>query len=267
MAGWADMGIRTDVTRGDGLPYRPCLILRSERTPFPLYRSWVELHAMPRNRGTRKTIRAPKSGRPGSAGALSNSEWERAWTAHHEAGHAVAAYRLRPGAPAEGASIVPSGNVLGKFVAESGFDSALRRDVGTGQLRYEAEVIDAYIIELLAGRYAEMRAGCPVRLSKLGASGDDEQVAEYFRHSKTSLAELRKRAARFVAREWKAISAVARELLDRDRLVAEEIEAIIDWHQSPGDMQKALALVRLAKGIPLGPNVTVLAAGRATSSK
>lgn len=169
---------------------------------------------------------------------------ERSWTAHHEAAHAVASYRLRPNAERPSTSIIPNEDTLGRHVSENEFDSGLRRDAQTGELYVDHREIEGVIIELLAGYFGGVRAGCPIPREKLGARSDDERAADLLKRVGGKRATFRKRAARFVQHEWKAISAVARELLKRETLDDMELELIVDLLGRPAETRAALERYR-----------------------
>jgi hypothetical protein len=67
----------------------------------------------------------------------------------------------------------------------------------------------------------------------------------------STLANLRRRAARFVQRHWKAISAVARELLERETLQVEEVEAIVDSLGRPAETKRQLGILRAQQAVTL----------------
>jgi hypothetical protein len=169
---------------------------------------------------------------------------ERWQTACHEAAHAVARYLIRPHADGDEVTIIPTENTLGHHRAEPWFDSALRVDSSSGKVSYDREEIDRCIVQSLVGRYADRRAGCSIRLSRIGAMGDDERITECMTFAGSALANLRRRSARFVRRHWKAISAVARELLDRETLQADEVEGIVDLLGRPAETRRHLEILR-----------------------
>ena len=77
----------------------------------------------------------------------------------------------------------------------------------------DARAVEAVIVELLAGRLGAARAGCPAALAESMACGDEEKVADLLQFTPRTRTALRRKALRFVEREWKAIAAVAQELL------------------------------------------------------
>jgi len=151
---------------------------------------------------------------------------ELSWVAHHEAAHAVVGLRLRPGS-GSGATIVPSGDTLGRASTEDVLFSG-RRDQRTGMLVPDARAVEAVIVELLAGRLGAARAGCPAALAESMACGDEEKVADLLQFTPRTRTALRRKALRFVEREWKAIAAVAQELLEHGILDDVEIELLAD---------------------------------------
>lgn len=82
-------------------------------------------------------------------------------------------------------------------------------------------------MELLAGYFGDLRAGAPAPVARESVADDDEKTAAFLKYTPRSRAVLRKRAARLVEREWKAIERVAVELLEHVTLDETEVETII----------------------------------------
>lgn len=154
------------------------------------------------------------------------SNWKTRLVAFHEAGHAVADLRadFLPGR----VTIVPDRDrgILGlcRSVYED-FDGTQLKDS---------------VISLLAGYTATMecrrrwRLPCGRRESRrefLSASSDVEQARSLLGIAKTDIAELKpwlNQTRQFVVKEWRAITAVAGELIESQELNADEIQAIVD---------------------------------------
>jgi hypothetical protein len=114
-------------------------------------------------------------------------------------------------------------------------------DQRTGEYIPDVHVVEAVIVELLGGRLGAIGAGCPASAAKFGARSDDDKVADLLQFTPRTRSTLRKKAMRFVEREWKAISAVAQKLLQHGTLDDVEIELVADLTRP----QEALAeLVR-----------------------
>jgi hypothetical protein len=161
--------------------------------------------------------------------------------AFHESAHAVVCYRLRPETPSNGISIIPRGSTLGHAGSE-GFASIFQGKRADGQ-NVEMPIlsdVDAEIQESFAGYYASLLAGEPRNAARIGASGDLDMVDTLLRYTNTARAVLRKRAERIVQREWKAISAVALEVLKHRSLDQTEVELIVDMAdgEAPPDALK-----------------------------
>jgi len=151
---------------------------------------------------------------------------ERSWVAHHEAAHAVACLRLRPDA-VHAVTIVASGSTLGQVYGEHPLGSG-RYDEHTRMWVPDVPVVEAAIIELLAGYFGAVRSGCPPVSAKRHSSDDDEQVAALLEYTRGTRRTFRGKAERFVEREWQAIVAVAQELLQHETLDDVEVELIAD---------------------------------------
>ncbi len=152
------------------------------------------------------------------------------WTAHHEAAHAVAALRLRPLVDRGNVTIVPDTNAgtLGHADAEEEMGTFTQLPDGKVEATLDPRDVEAEIVELLAGYFGSVRAGCPAGWAKIGASSDSEKAARMLKQIGGKRPTFKKRAEQFVDREWKAIEAVARELLLYKTLDDYEVELIAD---------------------------------------
>ena len=171
----------------------------------------------------------------------SQKSLELSWISHHEAAHAVACLRLRPGS-GSGVTIVPSGSTLGVASCEDAFSTG-QIDQRTSEFIPDVRVVEAVIVELLAGRLGAISAGCPTSAAKVAARSDDDKVADLLQFTPRTRSSLRKKAMRFVEREWKAISAVAQELLQHGTLDDVEIELVADLTR-PQEAQAELVSYR-----------------------
>ena len=168
---------------------------------------------------------------------------ELSWVAHHEAAHAVARLRRLPGT-CYGASIVPSGSILGVALGEDPFSSG-RFDELTGELVLDVDEVGANIVVLLAGYFGAVRAGCPAARARRSAEDDDELVVNLLEKISKTRTVFQQEATQLVEREWNAIAAVARELLAHRRLDADEIEVIADPTLSEEARAQMLAAYRV----------------------
>jgi ATP-dependent Zn protease len=155
--------------------------------------------------------------------------------AYHEAAHAVAAIRLRRYVYEGFVTIVPQGAVLGQSHIDSASALLLDDPVYDGP-----EEIEAAIVELLAGYFGSVRAGCQRAKAKAGSWGDDKEAADLLELIGRKRSTFRRRAERFVEREWSAIVAVAQELLAHETLDMFEVSFI-------ADVTRPQALVELAE--------------------
>jgi hypothetical protein len=170
------------------------------------------------------------------------------WVAHHEAAHTVACLRLRPDA-VHAVTIVASGSTLGQVYGEHPLGSG-RYDEHTGMWVPDVQVVEAAIIELLAGYFGAVRSGCPPASAKRHSSDDDEQVADLLGYTRETRRTFRGKADRFVEHEWQAILAVAQELLQHETLDDVEVELIADVSR----LQEARAdLMKYSKSRPHRP--------------
>jgi len=172
---------------------------------------------------TARGLRAPAPGDNGFK-FMRRTKRELSWTAHHEAAHAVAALRLRPNSRGN-VTIVPDARAetLGTNQTEESHIIW-----GEPEATIDPGETEATIIETLAGYFGSVRAGCPTDRAKLGAGCDDEQAAALLKMIGGKRAAFRKKTEQFVVREWKAIVAVARELLLYKTLDEYEVELIAD---------------------------------------
>jgi hypothetical protein len=167
---------------------------------------------------------------------------ELSWVAHHEAAHAVARLRRLPGT-CYGASIVPSGSILGVALGEDPFSSG-RFDELTGELVLDVDEVGANIVVLLAGYFGAVRAGCPAARARRSAEDDDELVVNLLEKISKTRTVFQQEATQLVEREWNAIAA-ARELLAHRSLDADEIEVIADPTLSEEARAQMLAAYRV----------------------
>lgn len=168
---------------------------------------------------------------------------ELSWVAHHEAAHAVARLRRLP-STCYGASIVPSGSILGVALGEDPFSSG-QFDELTGELVLDVDKVGANIVVLLAGYFGAVRAGCPAARARRSAEDDDEKVVNLLEKVSETRTVFQQEATQLVEREWDAIAAVARELLAHRRLDADEIEVIADPNLSGEARAQMLAAYRV----------------------
>ncbi len=146
-------------------------------------------------------------------------------TAFHEAGHFVASYRLRENRHRLYLSVEQVGNTLGRSTEEELEENATKWDC------------KKEIVILFAGRSAEIRLDPNARLSsRIGASNDNSKAKEIMADwlqlnapaRKALESKLRARSEKLVARNWKAITAVAESLIRHKHLEADEAELIIN---------------------------------------
>lgn len=165
------------------------------------------------------------------------NEQDRA-TAYHEAGHAIAAYRL--GHEAGHITIVPTEGTLGSSLSEA--------ESFTGETDVEQ------IIVLYAGYASESKyhAGA----DKLGSHSDDEKAAHLLQFTNETEASLRAKAAELIKTNWTAIEAVAEELILSKTLTEGEWTIIIDAFDEGEDWKEVLREYRRRWGDKLEPGKT-----------
>ena len=146
--------------------------------------------------------------------------------AHHEAGHFVADYFHATYERIDAVTIVPSGDAAGQNTGRHPLDEGCSN----------SEIAKA-IIGLFAGRAAEVRYDASREIEARSSAGDDEEKAATFLrwlcHGKGKRKRddlemrLRARAASLVEEHWAAVSALARELLERKKLDVYEAAWIV----------------------------------------
>lgn len=162
-------------------------------------------------------------------------------TAYHEAGHAVAAVVLKVGIGRRGASIIPGESYAGVVHVRKGFRGSPELD-NSGAMRLGAE---RRAITCFAGEAAQ-RKFRPSSVRSYHGQMDRHKAVDlmsYFvgsaRELDAYLKLLKIRADQFVACDpwWTAIKAVAKALMDRDRLSADEVREIT-YRWPPGWIAK-----------------------------
>lgn len=141
----------------------------------------------------------------------------------HEAAHAITAHHF--GDTPRSVTIIPHGETAGS----SNDSYPLHRNLVlvNGVITFNSNDADGGIIELFAGHYAAVQAGMSFIESRKTCSADLDEIANFLRETKTSHATLRNRARRMVKQNWRAIEAVAKELLKYKCLDGDELEYII----------------------------------------
>ena len=97
-----------------------------------------------------------------------------------------------------------------------------------GDYRLIAGKPDASIVISFAGYFGALMAGAGTLLAKSGAGADFEHVAQVLKDTQTSRSALRKRAERFVVRNWKSIEAVGQALLRTGCLFEFQVANIVE---------------------------------------
>lgn len=165
-------------------------------------------------------------------------EISREEAAHHEAGHFVVGFRLRPDRLRDLVSVGSADDgTAGRTVEEELWQGASLSEV-------EDEVV-----VLFSGYYAHVRLDPDSRLrARLGAKGDDEQASRWLERRWPAKdrprvrRRLRTRARRLVAKYWQEVQALAAELLVRNALEAEDAGFLID--AAGGDASALIAFAR-----------------------
>jgi hypothetical protein len=156
-------------------------------------------------------------------------------TAHHEAAHAVVAYRAS--GFANSCSIVanPVRGSLGHAIDGSS-DSTTPND------------IEAFCLSLYAGGHAQREFDS--RTAFDGCGGDDDDAAEWLERTgwKSREAELRERSLALVRQHWEEICAVARELVQHHQLDGTEVEIIADTVTGVHEQSELERYRRLRRG-------------------
>jgi hypothetical protein len=148
-----------------------------------------------------------------------DSEQEfREHVAYHEAGHFVVAHVL--GLGVLDVTIEPKGETLGRVESDEGEPTSV-------------ESLLHQVIELYAGYEAWVRFDpSSEEKARLGASEDDEQANGYLlrlgKKGPDQERELRERAKQLVEEHWRAIEALANELLEAGRISVCAGELIIE---------------------------------------
>jgi len=151
-------------------------------------------------------------------------------TAHHEAGHAVAAWWFGHLKKKDYVTIVPDQQrgSLGHFWNPPRFISEMEGTAGnSGRAILQAE---KFAVVCLAGEAASSRYRGSKRRFLAGGRKDREQVAQVLSRLTGSNEELKAyfrllqiRAENLVARFWPEVDAVARRLLSEKKLTSEQI--------------------------------------------
>lgn len=133
-------------------------------------------------------------------------------TAIHEAAHAVADITF--GHDFGIVTIIPSNGNAGVSQAVESWE--------------DEDGARKWIISLLAGQAAEMRAGLQTgERIRFGASSDRREVRRVLQFTEWTMREAEQATARFVYRNWRQIRAVAKELFKYRKLDQFEIEMIL----------------------------------------
>lgn len=138
----------------------------------------------------------------------------RRMVAHHEAAHAVAAFRN--GFPCEVCTIKRRGHLAGQVLYE-------------GALNDASDLRRALIVDL-AGYCAELKIGAVEQVAKSGAAADFQQAqSKLLRLADTTEAAAIEQAFAFVQapHNWKAIELIAAELIVRHTLDGEELAILL----------------------------------------
>jgi len=156
-------------------------------------------------------------------------------TAHHEAAHAVVAYRAS--GAANSCSIVPNSDreSLGHAIDEQS-DST------------NPNHIEAFVLSLYAGGHAQRELDS--RTAFDGCGGDEADAAVWLERTgwKSREAELRERSLALVRQHWEEICAVARELVQHHHLDSTEVEIIADTVTGVHERSDLEQYRRLRKG-------------------
>lgn len=167
------------------------------------------------------------------------------WIAHHEAAHKVASIRF--GYDTYGVvTIKPSGETLGRADGEDPLDHAGRLEGGVWVP--DPAGVEKGIIGLYAGAFAAIKAGQERRAAWRLACDDLDKIADRVGCATASRAALRQRAFRFVERNWKAIRALAAELLRFETLDDCEPELIVELADGRRGAAAELAQFRALRG-------------------
>ena len=166
-------------------------------------------------------------------------------TAYHEAGHAVASKKF--GFTCYDLSIKPSESSV-----FPGFTALGRAKPLDGWWDEPKEVVENYVIHALAGLAAQERFD-PSCLEEAyqGAQSDFEQADEIIEYLEGDISDsIRElwidRARAFVSEDenWRAIRALAEQLLESKTLNDGEIDMIVRYADDPSEMAQALADIR-----------------------
>ena len=154
----------------------------------------------------------------------------RRQVAYHEAGHIVAHERC--GHVNGGATIRPDGETLGR--THTGRQSLLDCDLRTAAgRRMVQQRVREQLLCLAAGYAAEVQAGYPRSLARRGASGDLAEMRELLwlldEDGAAAIQRHIERAEEFVRkpRNWRAIEAVAAELLVRESIGGRRAQVLV----------------------------------------
>lgn len=160
---------------------------------------------------------------------------ERRRTAFHEAGHAVA--DVRGEFIPTHVTIEPNDSRLGASGSAYGWD--------------DTESARKFLVSLCAGLAADLELGGDEESARGGANNDLERAEEILEHLAEGTLETWIDAARLFVREpnnWKAIELVAEELLDRGRMLGEEVEILVelaDGAVTEDEAARALGIARM----------------------
>jgi hypothetical protein len=139
-------------------------------------------------------------------------------TAHHEAGHFVAAYFLGTSDHIDGLTVQRYGMTLGANHGEY----PLAEDASFADRRRA-------VIELYAGAAAHLRLRPrEKRLALSGGRGDSEKAAEFLGEDLASYEpRFRAEATSLVDEHWAAVTALAKELMQRKQIDSFEAQYIV----------------------------------------
>jgi len=152
-------------------------------------------------------------------------------TAYHEAGHALAAYRL--GFYLGQTSIIKKKHILGFSSNESEWGDGLRD-------------IDQIIV-LYAGLTAEQKFN--PNADESGSTNDNEKASSLLKRTSETESSLRQRAKDLINDNWQIIQAIAEKLLIYKTLEDDELSIIIDSLDegfNPDDMFNKMRIMRKA---------------------
>jgi hypothetical protein len=114
-----------------------------------------------------------------------------------------------------------------------------------------ADDVERFVISILAGYAADIRFGTDEAAARAGASNDFERAEVYLPDCGQTMETLIAKAHRFVEQNWKAIQAVAAQLMEYRTLDDTELEFIIKWADTEDANElESLARYRLMRDWP-----------------